>query len=197
MYLSCFDKDKAAHDGSYDCESLKKTTLVYWLYENRLWRDWLAFDAITVKAPSTPFFLNSGVYFEIKSIVKGAFCSNSCLKLVIRRGTEEVRVTPIISGSDFRIVLAPAISVEKQVTVKSATVAEHIRVCGWSLEFNVVTDVDCFLNKKQVLCIDWALFMSLIRISKGQSVSSAVPFRLRNTAFAQMIAFLAALAQQR
>lgn len=76
------------------------------------------------------------------------------MKLVIRRGTEEVRVTPIISGSDFRIVLAPAISVEKQVTVKSATVAEHIRVCGWSLEFNVVTDVDCFLNKKQVLCID-------------------------------------------
>lgn len=74
-----------------------------------------------------------------------------CFKLLIRRGTEEVHVTPIISGSDFRIVLAPAISVEKNVTVKSSTVSENIQVCGWSLEFNVVTDVDCFLNKKQVL----------------------------------------------
>lgn len=73
-----------------------------------------------------------------------------CFQLFIRRGTEEVHVTPIISGSDFRIVLAPAISVEKNVTVKSSTASENIQVCGWSLEFNVVTDVDCFLNKKQV-----------------------------------------------
>ena len=63
---------------------------------------------------------------------------------------EEVNITPIISGSDFRIVLAPAISVEKHVTVKSSTVTETVPACGWSLEFNVVTDVDCFLNKKQV-----------------------------------------------
>lgn len=61
-----------------------------------------------------------------------------------------MHVTPIISGTDFRIVLAPAISVEKHVTAKNSTVAENIQVCGWSLEFNVVTDVDCFLNKKQV-----------------------------------------------
>ena len=80
-------------------------------------------------------------------------CINHQLVLfqtITRRGTEEVHVTPIISGSDFRIVLAPAISVEKNVTVKNSTVSENVLVCGWSLEFNVVTDVDCFLNKKQV-----------------------------------------------
>lgn len=63
-------------------------------------------------------------------------------------------MTPIISGSDFRIVLAPAISVEKNVTVKNSTVSENVLVCGWSLEFNVVTDVDCFVNKKQVFLDD-------------------------------------------
>ena len=72
------------------------------------------------------------------------------LSLFIRRGTEEVRVTQIVSGSDFRVVLAPAISVEKYVAVDRSTVSERIQVCGWSLEFNVVTDVDCFLNKEQV-----------------------------------------------
>lgn len=81
-----------------------------------------------------------------------------CFKLFTRRGTEEVHVTPIISGSDFRIVLAPAISVEKNATVKNTTVSEDVLVCGWSLEFNVVTDVDCFLNKKQVI---WMIFLSL------------------------------------
>ena len=91
------------------------------------------------------------------------------MKLITRRGTEEVHVTPIISGSDFRIVLAPAISVEKHVTVNSATVAEHIRVCGWSLEFNVVTDVDCFLNKKQVQRADvYTLFpLHVVCLAEG------------------------------
>ncbi|XP_068695500.1 intermembrane lipid transfer protein VPS13B-like isoform X2 [Montipora foliosa] len=65
-------------------------------------------------------------------------------------GTEEVHVTPIISGSDFRVVLAPAISVIRQSTVNGAALAESVPVCGWSLEFNVVTDVDCFLNKNQI-----------------------------------------------
>lgn len=68
-----------------------------------------------------------------------------------------MNVTPIISGSDFRIVLAPAISLEKHVTVKSSTTTEYVPTCGWSLEFNVVTDVDCFLNKKQVMFQAWLL----------------------------------------
>lgn len=73
-------------------------------------------------------------------------------------------MTPIISGSDFRIVLAPAISVEKNVTMKKSTVSENVLVCGWSLEFNVVTDVDCFLNKKQVFLDDiFKSFMKLVR----------------------------------
>ena len=78
-------------------------------------------------------------------------------------------MTPIISGSDFRIVLAPAISVEKNVTVKSSTVSENILVCGWSLEFNVVTDVDCFLNKKQVfLDVIFKRLMKLVRCVVGR-----------------------------
>lgn len=68
-----------------------------------------------------------------------------------------MNVTPIISGSDFRIVLAPAISLEKHVTVKSSTMTEYVPTCGWSLEFNVVTDVDCFLSKKQVMFQAWLL----------------------------------------
>ena len=78
-------------------------------------------------------------------------------------------MTPIISGSDFRIVLAPAISVEKNVTVKSSTVSENILVCGWSLEFNVVTDIDCFLNKKQVFLDDtFKRILKLVRSVIGR-----------------------------
>ena len=63
-------------------------------------------------------------------------------------------VTPVISGTDFRVVLAPAISVGRQCTLNGGTLsAESVLVCGWSLEFNVVTDVDCFLNKNQVCII--------------------------------------------
>ena len=78
-------------------------------------------------------------------------------------------MTPIISGSDFRIVLAPAISVEKNVTVKSSTVSENILVCGWSLEFNVVTDIDYFLNKKQVFLDDtFKRILKLVRSVIGR-----------------------------
>ena len=94
-------------------------------------------------------------YFGVMCALMYVFATSLfCFKLFTRRGTEEVHVTPIISGSDFRIVLAPAISVEKNVTVKNSTVSENVLVCGWSLEFNVVTDVDFFLNKKQVFLVD-------------------------------------------
>lgn len=54
----------------------------------------------------------------------------------------------VIFGLDFRIVFVFVILVEKNVIVKNLIVFENVLVCGWFLEFNVVMDVDCFLNKK-------------------------------------------------
>lgn len=79
-------------------------------------------------------------------------CIGSLIALsnLSRRGTGKVHVTPITQGSDFRLVLAPSVSFEKSSTIGGTFLSQNVPVCGWSLEFNVVSDVDVFLSKTQV-----------------------------------------------
>jgi hypothetical protein len=73
--------------------------------------------------------------------------------VIIRQSAKEVHISPLLTGSDFKIVLAPAVTMERTVVdVKDASnpLKDSITVCGWSVEFNFVTNVDIFVSKSQV-----------------------------------------------
>lgn len=58
------------------------------------------------------------------------------------------------------------------MAVDRLTVSERIQVCGWSLEFNFVTDVDCFLNKAQVYFTPKELDLRVIDVDRRTIVIS-------------------------
>ncbi|KAK3753814.1 hypothetical protein QZH41_018464 [Actinostola sp. cb2023] len=67
------------------------------------------------------------------------------------RSAKEVNISLLLSESDFKVVLAPAVVME--MTLANSKHTKSLSVCGWSVELNVVTDVDCYLNKSQMLLL--------------------------------------------